>query len=276
MEVIIEQVLFDNFIIDYIILKLTNKILRLEVVNKRLFLGSLIGCLFALVLPLLSINGILLFLVKIIIGFCMVLVLKKYKSFSEMIVSIITMISITFLFGGLCYAVTCELESKVTMQGFMLGSFEIPIGIILFVIVGYVWIFNKILNYIKIKSQVSNYSYDIEIKLNNKIFNLKGFLDSGNRLYDLDNKPIMLISKSAFESINKKFGELDNILKNVHFVEMQTAAGNNQVLVFEIEQLIIKKENNENLTSEAVRVGIANTNFKNFDCLLGLDMFSVN
>lgn len=271
MEVVIEQVLFDNLVIDYLILKLTNKILRLGVSKKRLVLGSVIGCIFALILPLMNLNGILLYLVKIIVGFCMVLVLKKFKSISEAIVSALTLISTTFLFGGLCYAITCEMEQVITVQGFMIGNFELPIGIILVVIFGYAWIFNKILNYIKIKSRVSNFAYNIEIELNNKIFNLKGYLDSGNRLYDLDKKPIMLISKSAFECISKDLSCSKGNFNKVHFVEMATASGTNQILVFEAEKLTIKKDDN-NIIANEIRVGIANTNFKDFDCLLSLDM----
>lgn len=280
MEVIVEQVLFDNLIIDYLILKLTNKILKLQVSKKKLFLGAVIGSMFALILPLFSFNGVLLYLIKMLIGFCMVLVLKKYKNVSELTVSFITMVSITFMFGGLCYAVTLNLENVVSMHSFVLDNFQFPIGIILLSILLYVWLFDKILNYIKKKTQVYNFSYDIEIQLKDKVFKFKAYLDSGNKLLDKDLKPIMLLSSSAFNTINKELNNINsknnfnNFMKNIHFVEMQTAGGSNQIVVFDIEKLTIKKENEQRVINKDARVGIANTNFKNFDALLSLDMLN--
>ena len=145
---------------------------------------------------------------------------------------------------------------------------KIPISLVLFVVLAYSWLFNKVLNYIKLRNKTTQFLYDIEFEINNERYEFKGYLDSGNRLYDLDKKPIMLISKSAFEKLNKNGLKK---LNQVHLVEIQTASGNNQIMVFEIGKIVLKNEEIKTINRN-VRIGISNTDFKDFDCLLNLDM----
>ena len=263
MEIIIEQVLFDNFFIDLIVLLLTNKILKLNAKKLNIFLGSVIGTIGAVILPLLYFNNILMWLFKISVGFCMVVVLKKFQSFREIVVAFLTILTLTFVFGGLCFAVLIAINKRTDINSLVIGKYSVPVGVCILVVLIYWWLFEKLLNYIKSKNILSKFTYDIQIQVKEQVFSFKAYLDSGNRLTDEDGKDVSLISLSCFNKINKTFKNFSNI----HFIKTRSAVGENAVMVFEVDKLIIKKEN-EKIFNKNALIGVSENEFKNFDCLL--------
>ena len=263
MEIVVEQVLFDNFFIDFIVLLLTNKLLKFNARKRNIFLGAIIGMVGAIMLPMLYFSDILIWSFKISIGFCMVIVLKKYKSFKEIIVGFLTILSLTFVFGGLSFAILIAVNKRADLNSLIIGNYKVPVGVCLLVVLIYWWLFNKLMNYIKSKNIVSKFTYDIQIQVKDAIFNFRAYLDSGNKLKSSEGKDVSLISLSCFNKINQKFKNFSKI----EFIQTQSAVGENAVMVFEVDDLIINKEN-EKISTKKALIGVTKTEFKDFDCLL--------
>jgi stage II sporulation protein GA (sporulation sigma-E factor processing peptidase) len=153
MQIYLEYVLIDNLVINGFILLLTKELLKLQVKKINIFLASLVGAVFALFVPLVVLPPILLLIAKICVGLCIVSILKKYKNSLEFITSFLTFLTLTFVMGGVCFAILNLLNAQVTNSGVLIYQNEIPLGIILLVIMGYSYLMlNLIKNFYKKKS----------------------------------------------------------------------------------------------------------------------------
>ena len=81
MEVIVEYVLLDNFLIDGVLLYCTNKITKIPTNWLGLASGALFGALFALFSPMLNFDGLFVVVCKTLAAFIVVLLsnLNLYK-----------------------------------------------------------------------------------------------------------------------------------------------------------------------------------------------------
>ena len=77
MPVYIEDVIIDNLVINFAILFVCKKVLKIETRNAFLVLGSVLGTLSTLVFCFFRIDGILLLLFKLFVSVLMVLVSYK-------------------------------------------------------------------------------------------------------------------------------------------------------------------------------------------------------
>jgi hypothetical protein len=145
---------------------------------KRIFLGSLIGGGSTLIL-FVSLNSILLFFIKIILGLIMCLVTFGYHSFKYTYNNLFYLYTISFSIGGVLYLLMDK------------GYYNYFILIIGFLIVSILYIK-------QIKKFKTNYSdyYQVKVYLKNQELNLTGYLDTGNKLYDnYKHRPIIIIYK---------------------------------------------------------------------------------
>ncbi|MBR4745253.1 MAG: sigma-E processing peptidase SpoIIGA, partial [Clostridia bacterium] len=117
-------------------------------------------------------------------------------------------------------------------------------------------------------------TYDVTITIDGKKYYIRGFLDSGNRLYD-DNKPIVVISFACFCKMFKNFPfdkiMLDRVsgvdLKNAHYINVVTATSSAKMLVFNCDSIQICHDD-INIQKSNVAMGVSKKNFSQFECLL--------
>ena len=287
MQIYLEYVLIDNLVINGFILILTNELLKLEVKNLNIFLASLLGAVFALFVPLVVLPPTLLLVVKISVGLSIVSILKKFKNSLEFIVTFLTFLTLTFVMGGVCFAILNLLNAQVTNSGVLVYENEIPIGIILLVVIGYSYLMlNLIKNFYKKKS-INNFLFKISIKNKGTIYKTTGFLDSGNRLVDEESqKPIVIINYKVFNKLFKNINVVDLLmerlenlpLKNCKYINVDTVSTKkSKMLVFESDELEIFLQSQTNIIQN-VMLGLASaklTNFDNFDVLLNPLLFNL-
>jgi len=106
MEVYIEYLIVDNFLIDYMIIFFTQKVTSINFNRVNKIIATCFGVVGTVFLPLISINVSYLLLIKILIVVSMVLILKKYANFRQFLVVCIVFFTVTFLFGGVCVGVS--------------------------------------------------------------------------------------------------------------------------------------------------------------------------
>lgn len=80
MEVYIEYVITDNFIIDYFLLSLALKYSKAHVNKKRIALSAVIGTIAAVLMPIFNASAAIKFFIKIALAFVMIIVAAKPKS----------------------------------------------------------------------------------------------------------------------------------------------------------------------------------------------------
>lgn len=171
----IELIYILNFLLDYMILYGTKRLLKINTNIKRLLLASLIGSLTTNIL-FININSISLFIIKVIVSIIMNLVAFKKEN---IIKNTIYFYLISIIIGGTIYL----FDIKVSYLKLIILVLIPPIIIYLFV-----------------KEQINyklNYKdkYIVRITIEDKVYNLEGFIDTGNHLKDpITKKSVILVN----------------------------------------------------------------------------------
>ena len=178
MIVYVDLVFLLNIILDFILLMSVSVILTRNTKIKRLVFGSLIGGISTFML-FVNINTIGSFILKIILGLLMVIVTFGYHSIKYTLNNLFYLYTLSFSVGGVMYLLMDK------------GYYNYFILIIGFIIVLYLYI--KMIR--KYQVSYSNY-YKVRIYINDKEYDVVGYLDTGNKLYDtLKNRPVIILDK---------------------------------------------------------------------------------
>lgn len=282
MEIYIEYLLIDNLIINALIIFLTSKLLQLKLKFKRILLVSIVATCFAFVFPYIMIllNSWLIVAIKLIIGFFITLIMKKQK-FGRLIITYIVFLTITMLFGGVCFGLIMMLGLKTTLNGILMFGFEFPMGLIVLVLAFYCYVLCKLINYLKNKNINNGLNYDVIVQINNKSYSLVGYFDTGNMVYDNNmKKPVLIVSFEFYKKIIENFN-IKNTMKqifidefrNPHFINVETVSSKDKIFAFEIDSLKIYA-NKKIYKNENVIVGVSKTKFTDFDCILHKDFLN--
>jgi len=174
MKIYLEFIFIINYLLDYMILYGTKRILKINTSLIRIYIGSLVGSL-STILLFIKINNINLFLIKIFISIIMILISFKRKNIVK---NIFYFYLISIIIGGTVYLI--DLKSNYYMQ------------LILIVIITpiIIYLFGKEIK--QYKESIKN-KYLVEIKYKNKTYKLEGFIDTGNRLVSPIKKESVII-----------------------------------------------------------------------------------
>lgn len=271
MEVYIEYVILDNLIIDYLIIFFTKKFLSFEFRKQNMLIAIIFGVVSAVVLPLFSIKTIYLFFIKIMTGLIMVLILKKYANFRQYLTTCIVLFTITFLFGGLCIGINSMFGIKTTGGQVLINGYAFPVSIFVLFASVYLYLFMQLIRYTKHRNKLANFYFDVQIMLNKKTYFLRGYLDSGNKLFDNGN-PVVVIPLKTFMKIFKDYPiekiPLGVAPNNPHYLTTLSVGESDRILVIEIDKLLMKN-NEQNKEYTNVKLGLSKANFSSdFDLLL--------
>ncbi|HBF86456.1 MAG TPA: hypothetical protein DDW54_02115 [Clostridiales bacterium] len=265
MEVYVEYVLADNFIIDLILVYLARISLKLDVKKARLFLSAALGAAVAAVFPLLDINGGFLLIIKFVSALLIVAASGKFAKKKQFIFCFYLFLFYTFLFGGAVLAAFFALGIDINVWTY---SSSVPVGIIFAVVF---FLFFGTVRLIKIftaEKTVSDFSRKCAVIIGGIKFSVTGFIDSGNRLsYGRTGSPIALCSPS-FKKKLLRSGALEKVVFDE--VSFKTAAGKSYMKVFKAEKFLIYNGNDANIIN-SVMVGLPDGDVggTDYDLVLG-------
>ncbi|MEG1527912.1 MAG: sigma-E processing peptidase SpoIIGA [Clostridia bacterium] len=207
MEVYIEYAIIDNFAFDYLLFYCVNKTLKLKKGVWHITLCSLLGVAFALSLPLLKLNGILLFLVKSVVGvsLCLLFTLKRSKLLK--IYSILLFFAYTFVLGGVLLALIYAVGDFSFGSATLNYSSNIPIGIYLVAIAIFTYLVYSVTTYINKARHQAKFKYSVSLVVFGKTYSVDAFLDSGNSLTYLGRAVCFVFCKYLCKSIGKQIAE---------------------------------------------------------------------
>jgi stage II sporulation protein GA (sporulation sigma-E factor processing peptidase) len=255
MIVYIEFVIIDNMVIDYILLYIIFKCLKTSVRWWRLFISCMLGTAVAVLLPLVSLVNILLFSIKLLTGLLMVYVCREYKTFKEFVTTAILFFLFTFLLGGIIIGIFFMLNIDYTLESNFNYISNIPIGLVLLTAFLLGIILKIAFERLYRKRNINNFIYNCELSLNNIKVTAKGFLDSGNQLYDnTTDSPVIITGRKTASKLFKEglfYGET-----KAKFLEFSTIGGKNKMLIFKIDKLEIYIGKNLNIINN-ITLGIS-------------------
>ena len=176
MTIYFEFIFIINYLLDFMILYGTKRLLKINQSNLRIFLGSMIGSFTTFILYI-KIDTIELLILKILISIIMILIsLEKKNCFTNLLY--FYLLSITL--GGSIYLLDIN------------QNYYIQILIVMILTPIIIFIFIKELKHLK---ETHHNKYLVDIIIKKKIYHLEGFIDTGNRLTSpIKKEPVILVN----------------------------------------------------------------------------------
>ena len=284
MEVYIEDVIVDNFVIDFCLLFLTGKLLKLKRNMFLLILASSIGVASVFASIYFSLSGFSLFAFKLIVAWFMTLVAFKEKG-KKLLLAHFSFLVLTAVMGGICFLICFSFGEVVLLpNGEITYNLFLPIWAILLCLILIGYILFKLLAAVKIKNMQSGFIYETKVFSGEKEVKCNAFLDSGNTLIDEQtNKPVCIISFDAFRklfsSINLHELLLKRPLENLaqsHYIKVGSVGKTREMLAFEVDKILLKQKD-FSLTQKNVMLAVSFVKLeKKLDCSILLNPLIFN
>lgn len=272
MEVYIEYLLLDNFVIDGVISALTLKALRLSVKKWRIALAAAFGTAAAFLIPLIRLHAALLLVIRILTGAAMAFLIYNHKSFKRYFICFLIFMLITFILGGACLGILFLAGADITSAAMLDYQSGVPIGLIVLAVAITVFFVRWLCLYFNKSKDIAGFIRRAELHINGGSVSFDAFIDSGNQLYDSGSGlPVVIVESTLLIGLLKN--TLSNLLnydakegpkstlKNGHYIEYSTLNGKNtRLLVFRPDKLVIYSQGQANIIYD-VMIGIYNDKF---------------
>lgn len=185
MTVFIEYVLIDNFVIDWLLLKATFALTRCRAKKVGLIIAPLIGAVCALTYPLLTDYPVVLYAIKLSLGFLMVAIAGAVDTLKSFMINSAVFFCCTFALGG---AVT----GVFNLLGLSADN-EISIALMFLPAGGLCFLLLHLIKFLYRRKNITANIVRVKILLMGKEIEASGLIDTGNTLYD-GAKPVVVAS----------------------------------------------------------------------------------
>ena len=273
MTVYIEYVFASNFVFDFVLLFSVEKIARLKTSKKRLFFATLFGTLVAVVLPIANFGVVLSLFFKLCLSCGIVFVLGGFKTKKQFFSILILFWALTFGIGGVLVGIYFLTNTNFALQQDLSVVSNNPLPLFVGGLLLFAFFVKNLFGFINDKKTKINFEYDVTIVVGNDEVVVKGFLDSGNRLCDVQTGlPVVIVTsqklKKFFANKLSCIANKTSLLKNVRYTKFATLSGGVQkMLVFDVDKVIIGG------CERQVAIGIANKQIGfGYDLLLNGNM----
>lgn len=258
----VEYVFIENFIIDFILLFVTGKLIKRIIIFKRLLIASLIGSLYVILTFYIGREFMTYFIVKFSISVLMIMVAFDSKGILTNIRVIICFYITSLIMVGIITALYYVTYDKLTANAIVMSIFT-----------GYAAL-HFFFKEIKDRITKHNYKRTVNICIGNKTKTFRGYIDTGNELTDpVTGKPVMVVNIDCIRDIiddglynrimdfyeNKCYESLinENNLINIRIIKYNTISnsGESMVCIVPDEIEIINNNNNNSIFIDAI-IGI--------------------
>ena len=267
MVVYIEYVIIDNVVIDSLLLSLVKKCFHRKRNKARIFFSSLFGAATACVFPLLSLPLAPAIALKLLCGFVMSLLSGRCESVRQYISDYLLLLLLTFSFGGAVYAVC---HAFGVSFDFLSGAYggEVCLGGLLAFVYSLSRAVGKVALSLYRKKTVFPFLRDCEVVIGDMSFSVKGFIDSGNTLFDRKSGLPVILASPELSAKLRTNGALAG--KRANEMYFSTVSGKDHVPVYVLEKLKIYRGEEANIIYN-VAIGLSKKPFCNggeYDLLL--------
>lgn len=244
MNVYLDILLLENFVIDMFILLITSKIMNIKYESFNLFLSSLIGSMYTIVLVFPRLKLFSLFPFQILIAWIMIRIFLKRNSIEMEIKATGIYIIITFLLSGISFWFSTY-ENKFSFNGNYTISNVSMKNLFISIIFIYV-ICDRTLSYLRERALVNNFVYEVYLYIKGVRYIVKGFLDTGNELREpITNLPCIIVE----EKYINYFEESD---KNTYYIRYNAIGYSGKLKGFKVDKVVLKKSDDEEIEISAI------------------------
>ena len=205
MTIYLDVIFLENIVINYIILYVTGLISKIQIKQKRLMAGALIGAFYSIIYYVLNLKIYSSFIIKIILSIVIIYVAFNSNSFKDLLKKVLLFYLTSFVFGGSAIAIIYMVNSQnITIQnGVLVGSYTIRTVLIGIVIAYFTIIFA--FRILKTKISKKDLICEIEIIFNNKKIKSKALIDTGNLLKEpITNLPVIVMERTLLDEVLPK------------------------------------------------------------------------
>ena len=260
MEVYVEYVVLDNFTITFLIAALTYRIMLKRVSKLRSLVAATIGTGVALAYPFIE-NNVLVVIVKF--GLWIVLSLILFAGKCKPLLCSITFLALTFSFGGVVFGISYFVYGDV-YSAMRVNPSDFHVSLIAIGVCGCYFFIRKLMIKFHRLKDVSGAVYDFSITIFGEKLELRGLMDSGNRLYDEKNGlPIVVVwigsligilNDEQFVAITSGNGKL--LQHGARYKSVSTAAKGGKILLLKPDSFVLYSDKGEHILYD-VTVGVS-------------------
>lgn len=258
MCVYVDILIILNTLVNYFILLAVDKVLRIHSKRWRILLGSAVGGLSSLLLFLENL-GIVMTLLKILTAILMTVVTFGIKPVRRLLKSIFLLFAITFLFGGLLFAIYIFFDKDILIYSNGIVYFDIDLTfLIICTVIFYAVI--TVISKITDKKAPKSKEYYVTVENAGKIISCTALMDTGNNLREpFSDYPVIMLDKELF---NKLFTE-----DKIRLIPMSTVNGESVIKAFRPQKLIIN-----NFSTDKVYIGESITQLNEYKMILNINL----
>lgn len=201
MKIYADVLILENSIVNFFLLTLTMKMIKHKCKIVALICSSIIGGIYTLVLIIPQLTVMTNLPCKLVVAYIMVRIAYGRNNIINNIKVLFVFLLVTFTLSGLCFLLSLQQNIYILGNSFRIEKYSIKY-IMLGIMIVYV-IYVRLIEYIRNKLFVNNYIFQLEFEIQDKKYNFKSFLDTGNELREpITNLPCILIEKNLIEDIN--------------------------------------------------------------------------
>lgn len=256
----VEYVFVENFIIDFILLFITGKLIKRIIIFKRLIIASLIGSLYVILTFYMAREFMTYFIVKFSISVLMIMVAFDSKG-------ILTNIRVI-----ICFYITSLIVVGIISALYYLTYDKLTANIILVSIFAGYGALHFFFKEIKDRIAKHNYKRTVGINIGGKSKTFRGYIDTGNELTDpVTGKPVMVVNIDCIKDIlgNDLYTRIMDFYNNKSYENLIN--GNNEINLRIIRYNTISNSGESMVCIVADKIEIINNGNKVLiDALIGI------
>lgn len=237
MNIYIDILIIENIIVNLFLLSISYKILKIKYDFKKAIIISILSGLYSITMLF---NELILFSkipFQLGVGFIMCYFPLIDKNFKKTLKCFFTFLIVSFVLSGLCFKFMINSEEYVLVNGILISNFSIK-----YLMLGVILIFitlERITTNIRERNIITNFFYEVKLKIKDEEVNLNGFLDSGNELREpITNLPCILVED--------KFINVKDIDKSeTYYVPYKAVGYEGRLLGVKADYVVIRRENDD-------------------------------
>ena len=250
MEVYLDVLVFENTLIDLLLLLLTFKLTRIQYKEKIIYLSALIGGLYTIIV-FCEVKVLGSIPCNIIVLMIMISIAMYNRNLLTILKLTITYMLLSFMLAGMCFGLVMMCNSYDIGGDFVITNYSIKYLILAAVALGIIVL--RVYDSLREKGKLKSYMYDIYIAEGDKTLLIKGLLDTGNALREPStNLPCIIVE-------NKYIQRFDVDERDKFAINYNTISENNTVYGFRNNNVKIRNEKSENwINVQAIICGCEN------------------
>lgn len=258
MTVYVDILIILNTIVNYFLLLAVQILIRSHQKRWRILIGAIIGGISSLLL-FVEYLGVVMTLLKILTAILMIIITFGIKPIKRLVKSIFLLFAISFLFGGLMFAIYIFFDKDILIYSNGIVYFDVDLT---FLIVCTVLSYLVITLISKITDKKAPKSKERYVTVENagKTISCTALVDTGNNLREpFSNLPVVMLDKNLFQ---KLFTE-----EKIRLIPVSTVNGESLIKAFRPNKITI-----DNFSTDKVYIGESISSLDEYKMILNINL----